>query len=148
MTGAKVCIRCDKSKELSEFQKNKQRGDGLQQYCKQCRAEYLAGYRAANPEKEEARRAKGRQQRIEAREKVMEHYGRLCRCCGESNPKFLTVEHINGGGRQHRKEIGASAISIWLVKNDFPEGFELLCYNCNCGKRVNDGVCPHEDEIG
>lgn len=22
----------------------------------------------------------------------------------------------------------------------------VLCFNCNCGREQNDGVCPHEEE--
>jgi hypothetical protein len=75
---------------------------------------------------------------------VFEYYGKICSCCGESNSKFLTIDHVNGGGRKHRSEI-KSKIQIWLVKNNFPDGFETLCYNCNCGKNINHGICPHKD---
>lgn len=71
------------------------------------------------------------------------HYGHKCRCCGESIFEFLTVEHINGNGRKHRNENNINNIYLWLIKNNFPEGFEILCYNCNCGKRLNK-VCPHD----
>ena len=27
---------------------------------------------------------------------------------------------------------------------DFPEGFQILCFNCNAGKHRNGGRCPHE----
>ncbi len=77
---------------------------------------------------------------------VFEHYGMQCSCCGESVYEFLTIDHMNNDGAKHRKAIGegGSAIYHWLVKNDFPEGFQILCYNCNCGKRINSGICPHQ----
>ena len=34
-------------------------------------------------------------------------------------------------------------IYIWLKNNNFPEGFQVLCFNCNCGKARNKGICPH-----
>lgn len=80
------------------------------------------------------------------RKLVFKHYGEKCECCGESNIKFLTIDHINGGGRKHRKEIKGHLYS-WLVKNNFPNGFQVLCYNCNCGKRINNGICPHKDNV-
>lgn len=79
------------------------------------------------------------------KELVLKNYGMVCACCGESNPIFLSIDHINGGGEKHRKEIGRK-INRWLVKNNFPTGFQLLCYNCNCGRNLNGGICPHKEK--
>lgn len=82
------------------------------------------------------------------RGQVLEHYGRRCSCpgCGEDNEAFLTVDHVDGGGTQHRAKLGGSSTAVcrWIVKNNFPAGFRLLCYNCNCGRQRNGGICPHE----
>ena len=82
---------------------------------------------------------------------VIEHYGGICNCCGESNPLFLTIDHINGGGNKHRlsisksdKPVGGQVIYYWIIKNDFPSDFQILCFNCNLGKTRNKGVCPHK----
>jgi hypothetical protein len=82
---------------------------------------------------------------LRQKQAVMDHYGNKCACCGEGNIKFLTVDHIDGGGNLHRKTIssGAGAMCRYLVKNNFPDGFQMLCWNCNCGKAMNGGVCPH-----
>lgn len=70
--------------------------------------------------------------------------GSFCKCCGDAHFEFLSIDHIDGGGRQHRKEIGAVVIYQWLKKNNFPPGFQVLCMNCNCGKERNGGMCPHD----
>jgi len=75
---------------------------------------------------------------------VFEHYGNTCACCGESNLKFLSVDHINGGGCKHRKQTKGK-ICVWLYKNNFPKGFQILCFNCNWGKHINGGICPHKE---
>ena len=31
----------------------------------------------------------------------------------------------------------------WLIKNNFPEGYQILCYNCNTVK-ARYGQCIHE----
>lgn len=80
--------------------------------------------------------------RKKAREKVFLHYGSRCVCCNETKIEFLTIDHINGGGRQHRKKIGVT-IDNWLVANDFPRGFQILCFNCNQAKAIY-GECPHK----
>ena len=68
-----------------------------------------------------------------------------CACCGESEYKFLTIDHINGGGIKHLKQFKSrSAYIAWFVKNNFPPGFQVLCYNCNCSKGYY-GICPHQE---
>lgn len=47
-----------------------------------------------------------RLRRLEYKRLVIEYYGGRCVCCGEVVPEFLTVDHINGGGAAHRREIG------------------------------------------
>jgi hypothetical protein len=68
------------------------------------------------------------------RDKVIGHYGGCCVKCGEICQRFLTVDHINGGGTQHRKNLKKYGTSFyrWLINQGFPEWFQLLCYNCNC----------------
>jgi len=39
--------------------------------------------------------------------------------------------------------IGSTKFYRWLVENDFPEGFQILCHNCNFAKSHNPGGCPH-----
>ena len=76
---------------------------------------------------------------------VINHYcnnNPRCMCCGETTYEFLTIEHLNGGGCKHRKEIGASNICRWIINNGFPKEFSILCYNCNCSKAYC-GECPH-----
>lgn len=75
---------------------------------------------------------------------VFDHYGRKCECCDENNEAFLSIDHINGGGRKHRRKI-TEKICIWLVKNNFPKEFQVLCFNCNWGKYQNNGICPHKE---
>ena len=67
-------------------------------------------------------------------------------CCGETGFEFLTVDHINNDGNEHRRQIKAAfGIYGWLEKNGFPkDGLQLLCWNCNMGKRANGGTCPHQ----
>lgn len=72
-------------------------------------------------------------------------YGGKCECCGEDRFEFMAIDHINGGGIQHRKQLGWSGNSIakWLKKNDYPEGFRILCHNCNLALGFYK-QCPHK----
>ncbi len=75
-------------------------------------------------------------------------YGGCCACCGESNPIFLTLDHINNDGATKRKTLKAGSPTYRRLKKDgYPKtDFQLLCWNCNCGKQRNGGHCPHKDE--
>ena len=75
----------------------------------------------------------------------------FCACCGEKEIKFLSLDHINGGGTKHRQQLqknrikpaGGSVVYGWIIKNNFPEGYQILCHNCNQAKGFY-GVCPHK----
>jgi len=72
--------------------------------------------------------------------------GCKCACSGclESNIKFLTIDHINNNGTSERKNFGSGGIFYkYLIKNNYPAGYQVLCYNCNCGRGANGGICPH-----
>ncbi len=80
-----------------------------------------------------------------ARERVLIHYGGdppKCACCGEAHSEFLAVDHIDGGGAKHRREVGRN-ICPWLIRHGFPEGFRILCHNCNLALGLY-GYCPHK----
>jgi hypothetical protein len=38
----------------------------------------------------------------------------------------------------------AKALVCWIVRHDFPDDFQLLCANCNQGKKRGGGTCPHK----
>lgn len=91
-------------------------------------------------------------QRLRARERhrrirllCLNHYSgdpARCACCGETIMEFLSLDHINGGGYQHRHKIKQATLWEWLKRNNFPEGFRVLCYNCNMAIG-HYGHCPH-----
>ena len=69
-----------------------------------------------------------------------------CSCCGEQRMPFLTIDHINGGGGKHRKQIrNIGSIYEWLKREKYPEGFRVLCMNCN-HSLAHYGYCPHQEE--
>lgn len=82
---------------------------------------------------------------------VLEAYGGQCVCCGLGDRDVLDVDHVGGGGREHRRVegLGSSAMLYrWLRDRGFPsEGFRLLCRNCNRAVFV-EGWCPHRTGCG
>lgn len=113
-------------------------------------------WRKNNPEKakDRDRRYKGKyadyyfRYRCAQKMQVLAMYGGpICICCGEENIDFLTVEHSFQDGKQHRLKAGSgSGFYGWLITNDFPQdlGLEVLCWNCQMGRRYHSGVCSHE----
>jgi hypothetical protein len=91
-------------------------------------------------------RKKNKLKHTEDRLIVLRKYGGCipkCDCCGEDRFEFLAIDHSKGGGNIHRKEIGAKAgIFRWLIRNNFPDGFRILCHNCNLSLGFY-GYCPH-----
>lgn len=73
-----------------------------------------------------------------------------CEICSESLIEFLAIDHIYGHGKEHRREVGGGTkFYSWLIKNDFPDGYRVLCHNCNLKHRDNTNcarktVCSRE----
>jgi len=90
---------------------------------------------------------RGKEQRQYQKRLVINYYGNKCFCCGEENIQFLTIDHINNDGcKQNKNErIG---LYRWIIKNNFPKNiFQVACYNCNCARDKNNGICPHQQKL-
>ncbi len=84
-----------------------------------------------------------RRYRASLRVAVFDHYGWACACCGST--KRPTIDHVNGDGREHRRELfgsnqGGNTFNLyrWLIASGFPGGFQTLCSSCNASKRDHD----------
>lgn len=84
-----------------------------------------------------------REQRQELKLEVLSHYARgvpACARCRETDIVILCIDHIDGRGNEHRRSIGTGNIYKWLKLHSFPEGFQVLCFNCNARKKfLEDG---------
>lgn len=107
----------------------------------------LANAKKYHAEHRDSEHAYHKAHRAEQRLMCIEHYGGRCACCGEVHIEFLCIDHINGGGTKHREKIGkGDMIYRWLIKNQFPEGFRVLCSNCN-QSYGHYGYCPHRSVV-
>jgi hypothetical protein len=87
-------------------------------------------------------------------EVINKYGGCQCAClgCREIDIDCLQINHIDGNGNKHRKEINKKSgmdFYAWLKKNNFPPGYNVLCAICNFvrGLRTNRGTrrcCYHE----
>lgn len=75
---------------------------------------------------------------------VLSHYGRggkpVCIRCREDRLPCLSIDHIDGGGREDRRNRGKVGGSLYsqLIKEGFPTGFQTLCMNCQWVKRFEN----------
>src|SRR5574343_802586 len=91
---------------------------------------YMAEYRARDPERHKAYKREFDQR---VRREVINHNGGKCACCAETRLPFLSLDHIHGGGSQHRKELGlrGAGMCAWAKREGYPPIFQILCHNCN-----------------
>jgi hypothetical protein len=147
------------------------RGKMNQKYRQQNRSkisEYFARYKQQNPEvmlkyqgspkrrttnnawvekNRELINAQRRRRLIELRNEVYTAYGNRCSCCGETDARFLSIEHRERDGAHHRRELGGSGMPTYrfLQKHGYPtDKYTLLCMNCNWATRFGD-PCPHTE---
>jgi len=93
----------------------------------------------------EKQRARGRARQRKLKEEMIAAYGGKCACCGESEYRFMSLDHIYMDGKQHRALVGSGSATWMALKHQgWPQDrYRLLCMNCNFAARFGV-VCPHE----
>lgn len=156
----KTCSRCLVLQPFENFHKWTNSKDGYSSHCKECYTKYrskkyrdnrielnnrVTEWRRSNPElsRQVAKNSKHRR-KMEALIHYSGSNNPFCACCGEDDPRFLTIDHKNNDGKKERiysQRYGG--LALWLRKRGYPDGYQVLCFNCNCGKGAWGGVCPH-----
>lgn len=154
----KRCIVCSRDSSKVLFGIDSRCRSGFKSRCKTCEAEYhkkrrqdnLSSYKDRGSAWRESHRSEIQEKSLAyrrgLRHAAIVHYGGntpACACCGESEYQFLTIDHIHGGGRKHRRELKNTDFYRWLKKEGYPAGYRVLCYNCNVSRGLY-GKCPHE----
>ena len=127
------CLKCGKLKNINDFyQYNKpnRKNTYFVSHCKEC-----SGGKEI--------RSRNKKSKHKLKLAVIKHYGNKCKCCGEDNVLFLSVDHVNNDGHKMKRS-DRQNINQWIKKNNYPKTLQILCYNCNLGKAHNNGVCPHK----
>ncbi len=83
--------------------------------------------------------------RLKVKVEAINHYGGKCACCGTTRVEFLCIDHINNDGAEHRRKIGRYPMPRWLKQHGYPEGYQVLCWNCNSAKQIL-GRCTCQDD--
>ncbi len=169
------CKKCGNTKPLDQFAtvySKASRGQNYRQHsCQDCaKVSHAARMRRARLNNSEKYRVHQREHRarhlervrrqrresgIRRKMRVMAAYGGKCACCGETELSMLTMDHIHEDGNKHRDELNGGRgreVSVemycWLERNKCPDGFQVLCYNCNISKHRGRGVCAHKSGEG
>lgn len=122
----KTCPVCKVEKAITEFQLNPD-GSIRKHVCKLCY---------------------GRKWRAQVKLEMLNALGRKCQCCGEDNPLFLTLDHVQNDGAKHRASFNSTNVELiyqQAKREGWPKDkYQLLCMNCNFA-RGHFGSCPHEE---
>jgi protein-arginine kinase activator protein McsA len=89
----KQCNKCKQEKLNIEFNKNKRKKDGLQDYCKSCKSESDNKYYLNNTKSFNIRNKKWSDKRSKEIEEIFG--SRSCEKCGESRSYVLDFHHID-----------------------------------------------------
>ena len=73
--------------------------------------------------------------------KSFQHMGGNVHVAENLSQSFSPSTTLTGGGTKHRKEVNGKVYEE-LRRLGFPEGYRVLCWNCNWAYRLN-GYCPH-----
>lgn len=167
----KQCSKCGAIKREQEFPRNRRRADELDPQCRVCTRERMRRKRARHmaagacsdcgePLGESSSRwycsrcatrypTRGTRGSRAIRSAALQAYGGPrpgCSCCGEQLAEFLTLDHVEGGGRAHRRLKGNQSVYYELRARGYPAGFRVLCFNCNLAFGLY-GACPHDGNV-
>ena len=151
----RVCRKCGLQAftklDLGAFVKHSLSPHGYTTLCTNCKNEHASKWRRAN---RGIINKKRRIWRKRLRQRVINAYGGKCKCCGESELGFLSMDHIDDDGKQEReKYVGSWEMYSYMMrqfKEDSKQAlnkYQVLCYNCNLGRYRNNGICPHKYSI-
>lgn len=76
------------------------------------------------------------------RKEVVAALGGACSCCGEREPLFMTIDHEKRDGHAERNQQARIRMYRAVIAGKRPD-IRVLCFNCNLGRELNGGVCPH-----
>lgn len=152
----KQCSKCGVARSITSFKLTRGKRGTI---CRQCRnrktRELGRCYHCYKPKNEchckitKSKRTAAK--RLQDKERVIQHYGGKCQCqgCEENRLPFLTIDHIDGNGSKHRKLNRQANSNIWevIIKENFPETYQILCWNCNCAKGQSQS-CPVHSNNG
>lgn len=119
----KICRVCGEEKDEDKFILNAVK-TSVTDYCSQC---------------------SGKKSRAQLRLDFLAVFNSTCACCGMTDPRFLTLDHVNNNGKDHREKYNTQQVLREARREGWPKDkYQCLCFNCNLGRALNGGICPHK----
>ena len=58
----------------------------------------------------------------------------------ESEPELVNLGYSS--------KLDGTVLNLWIIKHNFPKGFQILCKNCNQAKgmKKNNNECPMKNK--
>lgn len=145
VNGQKKCTKCLETKEttLFDFFTDKRFGKKyISSKCKECTKQACYAWRKKNPKKESLNRQR---HNTKLKTLVVSNYGvegkPQCVHCGYSDLRALCIDHIEDNGAEERRKLKDKTFAgrnfyKYLISNNYPEGYQTLCANCNLIKEI------------
>lgn len=134
-----ICKECY-NKEHAQFQSSHR-----EQYYAKNRDKHIEYLRKRMRDNPELVRSQSNASYHKVRFEVLSHYSPdLCcvKCGFNGHISALSIDHINGDGADHRRQLGGSNMYRWIKNNDFPNTFQVLCMNCQFIKAYENKERP------
>jgi hypothetical protein len=142
--GIKNCGHCAKVESKREIERQKERKEnGLCVACGKTESrEGLLFCESCSKKGLRWQKIRNNLYKIETMSHYSRNYSDVPMCaypkCKNINLYHLTIDHINGGGNKHRKEIGTTNMYAYLRKYGYPEGYQVLCMNHQLEKKIRN----------
>ena|ERR1039458_870355 len=129
----KKCSTCSEKKPIAEFNKNKNRKDGLNNICRVCSNEYSKKYYNENTDKHKKVIIERHNKIIKENRVLLYNYYKVNPCvdCGEDNPIVLELDHKNSDNKTMIISKMISGGYCWdRIKNEIGK-CDVRCANCH-----------------
>ena len=131
----KICTKCKKQKEESEFAWKLKAKNKLQSHCKECQNTLVYDYK--NYKAYYIANARKQNKKIKARNRQWIYQYKLshpCKC-GESDPACLDFHHAGDNKEKNVSILVNSSSSIKTIENEINKCI-VLCSNCHRKKHA------------
>jgi len=131
-----ICRQCQEDLPTEKFSK-------WRRVCKRCR--HKNQWPRHYAKNKDQILEKGKKRTKANKLQVIDYYSNgtmKCNRCNMNDIRVLTLDHINGGGNAHRKQVGNSTyfrlIQQYKKTNQWEDGYQVLCMNCQFIKRCEN----------
>lgn len=155
---SKICLTCKELKHIRDFSIRRSEIDGHSSYCRDCSSK-IKKLKHHNhkllPTKEYEQwrleeNTKRKVEKLRMKIDVFEHYSKdgIIKCVNPyhihneeiTDLDILTLDHINGDGKYDKDDKGRRIGGILIYRRckrlGYPQGFQVLCANCQAKKAV------------